>query len=72
MIIKIENWPDGFKLISFAKLQMDVLGIGLKEAKDNADRLMKGETIYFDISDLKIANDFIFKAAALDVVCLTA
>lgn len=63
MIIKISDWPYGFKKVSFTRLQMDALAMRLKESKGNTDKLLEGHAISFDIEDAEIANEFILKAS---------
>ncbi|MFB9109594.1 hypothetical protein ACFFVK_13485 [Flavobacterium gyeonganense] len=39
--IVMESWREGLKGVSLVKLQNEILGLGLKEAKTNLDNLFR-------------------------------
>jgi ribosomal protein L7/L12 len=59
----------GMQKIEFTKLLKNTGGLGLHEAKQNTDNLLKGEIIVLIISNLEEADSFALKARNLGVVC---
>ena len=67
--IVLESWREGLKGVSFVKLQNEILGIGLKEAKTNLDNLLDDIQILLEIDDDDSANYFFKEADKLGVNC---
>lgn len=67
--IVLESWREGLKGVSFVKLQNEILGIGLKEAKTNLDNLLDDIQILLEIDDDDSANYFFNEADKLGVNC---
>ena len=49
MKVKLVGWKLGLRKISLTKLQMEYLGLSLKEAKTNTDKLLNNETVEINI-----------------------
>ncbi len=64
-----ESWREGLKIVSLVKLQKEMLGIGLKEAKTNLDTLLDDIQIILEIDDENLANEFLKEADKLGVNC---
>jgi uncharacterized protein YuzE len=65
----LESWREGLEKISLTKLQMDKLGMSLKESKSNVDSLLEDEKIIFDIDDENLAIEFFKEAERIGVNC---
>lgn len=64
-----ESWREGLKAVSLVKLQKEMLGIGLKEAKTNLDNLLDDIKIILEIDDENLAKEFLKEADKFGVNC---
>jgi hypothetical protein len=64
-----ESWREGLEKISLAKLQMDKLGISLKQSKSNVNSLLDDEKIILEINDENLAKEFLEEAEKLGANC---
>ncbi|GGF27339.1 hypothetical protein [Flavobacterium limi] len=67
--IVMESWREGLKGVSLVKLQNEILGLGLKEAKTNLDNLLDDIQIILEIADENSAKYFLEEADKLGVNC---
>lgn len=65
----LESWREGLEKISLTRLQMDKLGISLKEAKSNVDSLLDGEKIILEIDNEILAKEFLNEAEKIGANC---
>ncbi|WP_166923475.1 hypothetical protein [Flavobacterium poyangense] len=65
----LESWKEGLKKISLTKLQVEKLGLSLREAKSNVDSLLEDEKIILEIDDENLANEFLREAQKIGVDC---
>lgn len=65
----MESWRYGLKKISLTNLQRQMLGIRLKEAKDNTDALLDGKQITLEIEDQMTAEKFANEIEKIGVNC---
>ncbi len=65
----MESWREGLKGVSLVKLQNEILGLGLKEAKTNLDNLLDDIQIILEIADENSAKYFLEEADKLGVNC---
>lgn len=65
----LESWREGLEKVSLTKLQMDKLGISLKESKSNVDSLLEDEKIILEIDDENLAIEFFKEAERIGVNC---
>lgn len=68
--IIMTSWVEGLQKVSLTKLQMEILGIGLKEAKENVDLLLDGQQITLEVSNIDVANLFQKNAQELGAVVI--
>ena len=66
----ITGWRYGLQKISLTKLQVDSLGMGLKESKKNVTTILDGQQVEFDIPVLKVAKKFMLEADWLGANCI--
>ncbi len=64
-----ENWREGIQSVSLCKMQVEKLGLRLKEAKINVDLLLNDEKVVFEIEDEILAREFILESEKLGVTC---
>lgn len=64
-----ESWREGLKAVSLVKLQKEMLGIGLKEAKTNLDNLLDDIKIILEIDNENLAKEFLKEADKFGVNC---
>lgn len=67
--IVMESWREGLKGVSLVKLQNEILGLGLKEAKTNLDNLLDDIQIILEIADENSSKYFLEEADKLGVNC---
>ena len=67
--IIIESWREELEKISLTKLQMDILGISLKESKENVDDLLDDKKVIIEISNAIIAQKFCKEAEKIGANC---
>ena len=67
--ILLESWREGLEKVSLTKLQVEKLGLSLKESKNNVDSLLENEKIILEISDDKLAKEFFEEAEKIGVNC---
>jgi hypothetical protein len=60
--VRIKNWNDGLDKVSLSKLQMQLLSIPLKDAKQNVDDLLIGKEVLIKNVRKEDAVEFIEKA----------
>lgn len=65
----LESWREGLEKISLTKLQMDKLGMSLKESKLNVDALLEDERIILEIDNEDLAREFLNEAEKIGVNC---
>ncbi|MGN7812048.1 hypothetical protein [Flavobacterium sp. 22076] len=65
----LESWREGLEKISLTKLQMDKLGMSLKESKSNVDALLEDDRIILEIDDENLAIEFFKEAEKIGVNC---
>lgn len=65
----LEGWREGLEKVSLTKLQMDKLGISLKESKSNVDSLLEDERIILEIDNEDLAREFLNEAEKIGVNC---
>ena len=51
MKIIIKSWKPGFKKVIFTQLQMDLLGMSLKDAKSNVDKILDDKEVVLIINE---------------------
>jgi ribosomal protein L7/L12 len=68
--IIMKGWREGMEKVSLSKLQIELLGKSLKEAKNNVDMLLEGEIITIDVENNNIAKRFVDSANKIGVDCL--
>jgi hypothetical protein len=66
--LKLHDWCEGFKKVSFTRIQVQMLGLSLSEAKNNTDKLLNGEEVTFEIEDEILLYEFLKSAIDLGVV----
>ena len=54
--VLIQNWKENFDKVLFTKIQMELLNIGLKEAKNNTDTLIDSDILIIEVEDDAIAS----------------
>ncbi|MEG1592639.1 hypothetical protein [Chryseobacterium sp.] len=59
MKIIIKSWKPGFKKVIFTQLQMDLLGMSLKDAKSNVDKILDDKEVVLVINDKILFQKFI-------------
>ncbi|MFV8324856.1 hypothetical protein [Flavobacterium sp. ZS1P14] len=67
--IMLESWREGLEKISLTKLQMDKLGISLKQSKSNVDSLLDDVKVILEIDDENLAKEFLEEAEKIGVNC---
>ena len=65
------GWEKNMQKVSLTKLQMVLLGLSLKESKENVDRLLNGEEVAIDVDALEQAQRFSVEAQRIGVRCRT-
>lgn len=65
----LESWNEGLEKVSLTKLQIEKLGISLKEAKSNVDSLLDDKTIILEVYDENLAKEFLYEAGNIGVNC---
>ena len=65
----LESWREGLEKISLTKLQMDKLGMSLKESKLNVDALLEDERIILEIDNEDLVREFLNEAEKIGVNC---
>jgi len=69
VMIKMISWNEGMQKISLTRLQMNLVQLNLKEAKDNVDALLDGEEIELSLKSREVAQKFILEAKKIGVNC---
>lgn len=65
----LESWREGLEKVSLTKLQVEKLGISLKDAKHNVDSLLDGQRIILEIATNELAREFFNEAERIGVNC---
>lgn len=65
----LESWRDGLKKVSLTKLQIDKLGLSLRESKSNVDALLDNEEIILEIHDENLIREFLNEAEKFGANC---
>ncbi|RYE25895.1 MAG: hypothetical protein EOP51_02365 [Sphingobacteriales bacterium] len=68
MRVIINGWQEGFGKVAMTKLQVEMLGLGLKEAKENVEAILEYEAVEIEVADLDIAKEFVEKSVELGAV----
>lgn len=63
------GWREGMEKVSLTKLQIEMLGISLKESKLNVDLLLEGKEVVLEIKNDVIAKEFSQEAEKIGVKC---
>lgn len=66
-VVIMKGWKEGLEKVSLSKLQMELLKLSLKEAKENVDALLDGKEVILDIQDDNIAKKFLYEAKQIGV-----
>lgn len=69
MKIIIESWNEGFQKVTLTHLQIDLLNLSLKTAKNNVDKLLDGQSILIEIDNEQLALTFLKEATKIEVDC---
>ncbi len=69
--IAMTGWQEGMRKVSLTKLQVELLGLSLKESKKNVDTLLEGETIKIETNSSATAEEFVREAKKIGVLCKT-
>jgi hypothetical protein len=65
--IILESWREGFEKVSLTKLQIEMLGMSLKESKANVDALLNDNLVTIEIVDSDLARHFSEKIKTIGV-----
>lgn len=65
----LESWREGLEKVSLTKLQVEKLGMSLKESKNNVDSLLNNEKIVLKIINVNLAREFYNEAEKIGVNC---
>ena len=68
-IIRLTGWRKGLEKVSLSYLQMNTLGVGLKEAKENVDALLRDEPVLLQVENAEVALAFHTQATRIGVIC---
>ncbi len=66
----MKGYRAGMEKIYLCKLQIGLLKMSLRAAKDNADMLLEGKTIIINVENIDTAKVFIDEANKIGVHCL--
>ena len=64
-----EGWREGLEKVTLTKLQVDLLGMSLRESKTNVDSLLDDKKVVIEIDDLELAHEFMKNADKIGVNC---
>ena len=64
-----EGWREGLEKVALTKLQVDLLGMSLRESKTNVDSLLDDKKVVIEIDDLELAHEFMKNADKIGVNC---
>ena len=67
--IILASWREGLEKVTLTKLQVEILGRALKEAKSNVDLLLDGKEVVIEVDNLHLANEFLKEAEKIGVNC---
>lgn len=67
--IIMTGWQEGMQKVSLTKLQVQLLGLSLKESKENVDKLLGGTEITIDTNASATAEKFVREAKEIGVSC---
>ncbi|GAA0189776.1 hypothetical protein GCM10009122_50520 [Fulvivirga kasyanovii] len=67
--IVMKGWLEGLEKVSLSLLQVNLLGLSLKESKSNVDLLLDDEEVIIQVGSLELANKFIKEAKSIGVIC---
>jgi ribosomal protein L7/L12 len=65
----LDSWRAGLEKVSLTKLQVNMLGMSLKESKTNVDSLLDDKKVVIEIDNLDVANEFLREAEKIGVNC---
>lgn len=65
----LKSWREGLEKVSLTKLQMDKLGMSLKQSKLNVDFLLDDKKIIIEIDNTNLAKEFFEEAERIGVNC---
>jgi hypothetical protein len=63
----MKSWRSGLEKVTLTMLQIELLKISLKEAKNNVDSLLDNNEVILEIENKKIALEFYEKAGKIGV-----
>ncbi len=62
------GWQEGMQKVSLTRLQVELLGLPLKDSKENVDRLLEGTEVVIETNS-SAAGEFVKKAKKMGVLC---
>ena len=62
------GWKEGMRKVALTKLQVETLGLSLKESKENVDCLLDGDEVAIEAVSAA-ATKFIEEAKKIGVLC---
>lgn len=65
----LNSWRAGLEKVPLTKLQVNMLGMSLKESKTNVDFLLDDKKVVIEIDNLHLANEFLWEAGKIGVNC---
>ncbi|MBW8521891.1 hypothetical protein K0U91_05340 [Chryseobacterium chendengshani] len=67
MKIILKDWKTGFEKVTLTKLQINILGISLRDAEFNVDSILNGDEVILNVEDEFLAQKFIEKISEIRV-----
>ena len=67
--IAMTGWKKGMQKISLTHLQVTLLGLSLKNSKENVDKLLEGIDVVIATNSSETAEKFVREASKIGVVC---
>jgi len=67
--IVLEGWDICLDKILLSKLQREILGLRLKESKENVDKILEKEKVWIKINNHELAKKFIEEARKTGATC---
>ncbi|RYE90275.1 MAG: hypothetical protein EOO37_03355 [Cytophagaceae bacterium] len=66
--ILLTGWREGLQKVALAKLQVEIMSIAFREAKEHVDQLLAGKAVSLEVADTA-ATDFFNRATDLGALC---
>jgi predicted dinucleotide-utilizing enzyme len=67
--ITMSGWKEGMKKIPLTHLQVTLLGLSLKDSKENVDKLLEDMDVVIEANSSETAQSFVREARKIGVVC---